>query len=357
MIAGEKTANAVGGRTARACESCLRRRARWYCAADDAFLCGGCDASVHSANQLAQRHERVRLGMAPPPLPSSKPDCRSVSPPSRDDSITVPAWHGGFTRKARTPRRKSLGADGGLIWKLPTPGDLVPELSGEFDASTGSMDESDDGFQCLVPVFDPFAEEDDCDLIGVGGGDGGTCDDLDLGLLLPSEVDLEEFAVDVESLLGEVRNNEETGSEVKVKDELLLEENKMLHELGNDEAAAVRNFEVAGAWEVAAADWDLEFSLPVGTAGGEEVHEEKSAVMVSARDQTNNLGSGSNNEEKRTKMLLRLNYEEVITAWASHGSPWTSGARPDFRPGGGWPKCTVTALDPLRHPLNFHDLI
>ena len=61
---------AVGGTAARACDSCLRRHARWYCAGDDAFLCQGqgCDASVHSTNPLAMRHERMhpRPTMSPP---------------------------------------------------------------------------------------------------------------------------------------------------------------------------------------------------------------------------------------------------------------------------------------------------
>ena len=29
---------------------------------------------------------------------------------------------------------------------------------------------------------------------------------------------------------------------------------------------------------------------------------------------------------------MALNYEDVITAWASQGSPWTTGNRPEFDP-------------------------
>ena len=29
---------------------------------------------------------------------------------------------------------------------------------------------------------------------------------------------------------------------------------------------------------------------------------------------------------------MSLNYEDVITAWASQGSPWTTGNRPEFDP-------------------------
>ncbi|XP_031407266.1 zinc finger protein CONSTANS-LIKE 8-like isoform X2 [Punica granatum] len=342
MIADAKTANAVGGRTARACESCLKCRARWYCPADDAFLCGACDASVHSANQLARRHERVRLEAAPNPSTSHKSNGRSLKT-STDDSNSVPAWHGGFTRKARTPRKKFPGADGGLAAKLPSPGDLVPELSGEFDVSTGSMDESDDiGLQCRVPVLDPFAEVGGCDLLGLGGGNGGTCDDeLDIGLLLPSEVDLEEFAADVKSLLGKegLDLDEETGTEVKVKDELSGDD--IMLELGDDETAEGCNFEVAAAWEVAAeaAVGEMEFRSPVAAVGGDEVEEEKLVPAAAAGGDNKSSIHSNENEVKPTKMLLRLNYEDVITAWASHLSPWTNGTRPNLSPGDEWPDC------------------
>ncbi|XP_024382894.1 zinc finger protein CONSTANS-LIKE 6 [Physcomitrium patens] len=55
------TAMAIAGRASRACDGCGSQGARWYCEADNAYLCSRCDRSVHSANALASRHERVRL--------------------------------------------------------------------------------------------------------------------------------------------------------------------------------------------------------------------------------------------------------------------------------------------------------
>lgn len=55
------TAMAIAGRASRACDVCGSQRARWYCNADNAYLCYRCDQNVHSANALALRHERVRL--------------------------------------------------------------------------------------------------------------------------------------------------------------------------------------------------------------------------------------------------------------------------------------------------------
>ncbi|CAK9860305.1 unnamed protein product [Sphagnum jensenii] len=52
---------AIAGRATRACDMCGIQRARWYCAADEAYLCARCDTSVHGANTLALRHDRICL--------------------------------------------------------------------------------------------------------------------------------------------------------------------------------------------------------------------------------------------------------------------------------------------------------
>ncbi|KAG0491903.1 hypothetical protein HPP92_005301 [Vanilla planifolia] len=41
------------------CDSCRSVPCSVYCRADAAYLCGGCDATIHSANSLARRHYRV----------------------------------------------------------------------------------------------------------------------------------------------------------------------------------------------------------------------------------------------------------------------------------------------------------
>nr|WEG93128.1 COL5 [Eleocharis dulcis] len=49
------------GIESRRCDSCKSGAALLYCRADSAFLCGTCDARVHSANLLSRRHDRVLL--------------------------------------------------------------------------------------------------------------------------------------------------------------------------------------------------------------------------------------------------------------------------------------------------------
>ncbi|GAB4832478.1 Zinc finger protein CONSTANS-like [Ancistrocladus abbreviatus] len=48
-----------GGTWARVCDACHSAPCTVYCRADSAYLCTGCDARIHAANEVASRHERV----------------------------------------------------------------------------------------------------------------------------------------------------------------------------------------------------------------------------------------------------------------------------------------------------------
>lgn len=310
------SASALGAKTARACDSCLRRRARWFCGADDAFLCHACDALVHSANQLASRHERVRLQTA-----SAK-------------VTTTASWHSGFTRKARTPRHnkqlqrlKEQVIFNNTSSVLP----LVPELGGEEQDLQLVDDEL-----CRVPVFHvndfdhahkgAYLEEDVCDLESFSEFD----------------VDLAEFAANVESLLGV---NEDAAGQV------LFDYNKQEDVTGQvlidckeeDEEAKSATVKVVKD-EVDQFD-DLEsvfdltndevvFHWNMYEEEDENLHQEKQkkqcGMMVSSTINSDVVGVASKKETKRER-FLRLNYEDVINAWASQGgspSPWTTGNPP-----------------------------
>ncbi|KAA3470483.1 zinc finger protein CONSTANS-LIKE 16-like [Gossypium australe] len=338
MITDKKAANVMGGKTARACDGCLQKRARWYCAADDAFLCQGCDTSVHSANQLASRHERVSLQTA-----SSK---FNASMHCTIDQDAPPAWHKGFTRKARTPRQNKpmLGKQKGegTVLALNPIDPLVPEVGSE----EGSVDENEEQLLCRVPVFDPFSEElcnmvtSDCDEVAMPNEDGNlvvdgyeherTCE-LDDGLhgFLPSDLDLAKFAADVESLLG-VRLDEDSRDIKKIESLDCTDENgsELFHERKIMKAEEIEEVEgitacfCESAFEVtrASLNWSFDYDSPPIT------EEEEKELPVA--------------KTKRNK-LLRLNYESVITAWASQGSPWTTGTRPELNPDdfmGSYPK-------------------
>ncbi|CAJ1951897.1 unnamed protein product [Sphenostylis stenocarpa] len=330
-----KEASALGARTARACESCLKVRARWYCAADDAFLCHGCDNIIHSANQLASRHERVKLQTA-----SSKVNY-SVTP-HHNNKV---AWHSGFTRKARTPRPNNNKHSSVLqqqqqkqiheqevffnnTMSLP----LVPELGSEESLLN---DESEEQLLCRVPVFDAelcsiYNEVKDEVLAGEEAFDLENFSSE----FLPSDMDLAEFAADVESLLG---NGADKDSSEGVKgSELVLdckEDDKMV--------ACVDGLGAEEAMVKVKDEEELDVDTPCHL---DSIILDMNSEAFNWNDIVESDSLGQEQEEELSKVgtnkkdiFLRLNYEDVITAWASHGSPWTTGTPPKFNSDDCWP--------------------
>lgn len=330
MIAGRtKTANAVGGKTARACDSCVRKRARWYCAADDAFLCHTCDASVHSANQLAGRHERVLLETTA----SSNYKLFAASP--------EPTWHQGLTRKARTPRRQRskcspLKLEGAANSNSVR---LVPEM-GVVEASLLDDDDDDDE-QLLyrVPVFDPF-ETELCNL------DDGF-DDHDLELM--------EFAADVESLLGKgfddtsCRNIDDLGltnsCNYNYKEEydnntninigmICFEEHRSVKVEEKEEVEEAIDVDASGGRETLVLNCDSFDYEPTMMMMIKEEEDEKKVVNDEKENMMMMMMVHSTKSSSSSIISLRLNYEDVINTWGDQGSPWTNGIRPQLNSDG-----------------------
>lgn len=378
MVVETQAANVMGGKTARACDACMRRRARWYCAADDAFLCQSCDSSIHSANQLARRHERVRLRTCStsPPFSLSSSSVQSPTDKTTGEAIGTPVWYQGFTRKARTPRsllgksiqRKKVFnvVEDDLYLDSNSNDPLVPELGSEDGSfSFSSVDENEENLSCRVPVFDfPDMEIDvkgnnidensfDCvpNLNTINGGD---CNEEQMGDelngFLPLDMDLAEFALDMESLLGEE-------SCVNVKELGFLEFKEESDRIEVNIDAALKSVkdeeEEAGLGE--AFRWNLDYGSSVLGGKREEEQEEKSRNGGLSSD-------GSNGEEecmdekgvkkKKKNAFLRLDYEAVITAWHSQGSPWTTGRRPEFSPGDCSPDCLLGRFMCPIHVIN-----
>jgi B-box zinc finger len=262
-------ADTLGARTARACDSCVRRRARVYCAADNAFLCAPCDSSVHSANPLARRHHRVPIS----PAPANNKNFPFMSP----------SWN---KRKPRTPRQKPI------VPKHEPTHNQVPDLY-ETQNSEEDLSEENEQLPYQVPVFVPeladlysrhtAAVEETKQIFGNSGAKSPTVDGL-AGFQI-SEMDLEEFAADMENLLG--------GPE----------------------------FDGLGGLM----DIDAEADLEVGRV---------------SKDDSNDIMDDT--EKKRDKFILNLDYEGVIAAWECQGgSPWTNGERPRFGPDDCWPDFKV----------------
>ncbi|CAK9313624.1 unnamed protein product [Citrullus colocynthis] len=261
MMSRKSIANAVGGKTARACDSCVRKRARWYCAADDAFLCQSCDSAVHSANPLARRHQRLRLNSA---TNNSKPNYS-------------PSWVSGFTRKPRTPRPR------------PKSEDLLSVVPESDDATSRSQEEEDQVSLYRVPNLEQGNELD---------------------------VDLSDFAADVESLLG--RNLESECFDMEGLGLVKVEEDYC--RVGQQFEGDVDLMMMGEAFQLNFEEYedDQEMKMP--------------AVVVEVKNEREEQDESQSNKKNRKVLSLRLDCEAVIAAWGNLKSPWTNGERPDFDP-------------------------
>ncbi|KAI7748602.1 hypothetical protein M8C21_012402 [Ambrosia artemisiifolia] len=335
---------------ARACDHCEKKRARWYCAAHDAFLCQSCDASIHEANQLDGQHERVLLKTGPSMLFGS-------GEPSPE-----PIWHHGFTRRARTPRQRTkhhfkVGGNKNMVNSLVS---LVPEI-GSSEASLIDDDEEIEQQQqqsllYCVPVFDAFETElcNESNEIGKGlpfivddKQEGQTChmdDDLH-GFVHPTDdLELIEFVADVESFLGKefdntsckiedmgLTNNYKEEEEENTKNiEICFDENRVKVE--DKEVEEILSFDFDATKETL--DWDFDYESTM------LIKEEETKVVVGIeREHMMKVLSDQCNEEKVTtsSMVLRINYEDVINTWGDQGCPWTNGTRPELNLDCSWP--------------------
>ncbi|KAJ0455098.1 putative transcription factor C2C2-CO-like family [Helianthus annuus] len=347
-----KLANVVGGKVARACDNCIRKRARWYCAADDAFLCQSCDGLVHTANPLARRHERVRLKVASLKLSSL-------------DKPTSPPWHQGFTKKPRTPRggnhhkhasrQTSKSDESGVSFN---PLHLVPEI-GSDDMTTVASEEQ---LLYQVPVFDLFAAE-----LCLSGNSNeavtpvkqpevtlsppvdsdhhrGSKLTFDLnslnGLVLPSDVELAEFAADVENLLGKGLDEEAFAMDGlglldcrekdsgKSMERVKVEEDQMQYEMVESEMEMMREpFQLSFDYDSSPLWEEKDEKVAVDGGGG-------GYMGVVKEDEDDHVV-----DVKKKKIILKLDFEGIMAAWDEDRSPWTTGGRPELDPDDCWPEC------------------
>ncbi|KAL8130267.1 hypothetical protein V2J09_019422 [Rumex salicifolius] len=355
LKSSKSTSCALAGKTARACESCLKRRARWYCASDDAFLCHVCDTSVHLANKLASRHKRVRLEtgslkhtrtQTTPSIPN--PNFHSTLSPS-----TLPPWQGGFTRKPRTPRYPKKSSN----YNQRNNNPVVPEIGSDNE---GEVSKEDDQLIFSVPVFDPFeinGSEVDHHQNEFCGNFGGLDFEAEFGIsligfddqlgrdddddddenkwsgvpgFLPSDAELAEFAADVETLLTD---GDEEGRMRGILP--LLDDHKVEMNLYDDDECCY-GMKVEDE-SVVSSCWGLDFDM--------KCSDDKAAVamvaaVVEEKPERWPVESGGIGVDHKRKIFLRLNYDGVIDEWGSKGLPWTSGCRPELNAVDGWPDCT-----------------
>ncbi|CAL5054531.1 unnamed protein product [Urochloa decumbens] len=330
-MSGSKAAAgaAVGGKAARACDSCLRRRARWYCAADDAFLCQACDASVHSANPLARRHERLRLRPTSPPAGAASPSTSmpAASKKRGQKHVAPAAWS---RRKART-RRPPVKSVGALLSRKLI---VVPEVTVESSSEELKADEEEEE-QLLyrVPTFDralaelcspPPPPADDSPAAAAcfreehakaahpaaAESPVQQLPDSFAAGFGPTDAELREFAADMEALLGQGLDD---GNE--------LDESFYMESLGLMTPPAAEEDGGRGV------KMEPDSSVISHSHSDEGCFEQKASVS--------NGGAAADAQFLKRSLDLRLDYEAVIESWGS--SPWTDGQRPDVRLDDIWP--------------------
>ncbi|XP_064986153.1 zinc finger protein CONSTANS-LIKE 16-like [Musa acuminata AAA Group] len=338
----QRPASAVGAKTARPCDGCLRRRARWFCEADDAFLCQVCDVSVHSANPLARRHRRVRLKTA------SFSGFLSTTEDGLGDHAT-PAWLHGCKRKPRTPRGKPGVAGAPTAAKVEP---LVPDLEA-LSAEENQFNEEDQLLHC-VPILDPVLAE----LLSQPHQDHANGSDTEakpavqlleqahvsavptadgLGGFHASDLELEQFASDMEVLLGSGLDN----------DSFCIDGlgwmNGTVEDDSDGQVKVEVDLDVAGT----SSNFRMEMDLPKG-ALDLGFDSQMMAVEVDEHKPLQQAETASNNYRAeaaaKRKMILRLDYEAVIAACSSNVlSLWIDGVRPDFDPNDSWPDVPAMA--------------
>uniref|UniRef100_A0A0D9WP26 CCT domain-containing protein n=1 Tax=Leersia perrieri TaxID=77586 RepID=A0A0D9WP26_9ORYZ len=343
--AAKSAAGAVGAKAARACDGCLRRRARWYCAADDAFLCQGCDTSVHSANPLARRHERLRLRPSSPLIPSS---AAAEATGGRRDEVVPAAW---FKRKARTPRGGAKGVVGQMLSRRL----VVPETMEERRVDEGEVVEEQQQLLYRVPIFDPALAPEFCSppppLEDASAAATATaescCNEVVDGAVEnptknpppmqffpdgnanfgPTDAELREFAADMEALLG--RGLDDGNDEDSFCMETLgLIEPVELDDGGGrvkmeDDGDAAAGMPLTMAW---CHDFD-----PTDTSSGEMLD-----IDFDCDDDSPHATTPDDSEKVGSSLALSLNYESIIESWGS--SPWTDGGeRPHVKLNDSWP--------------------
>lgn len=230
----------------------------------------------------------------------------------------------------------------------------------------------DDQLMFSVPVFDPFEISSGADhqnefcenskVFGGGSRSDGLDFEADFGIsfvgfddgcdqlgrdvdddddennwskmrgFLPSDAELAEFAADVETLL--IDDDEE--ARMKGIMPLLDDDHKFGSVYDENYGMKVEDDHLRESVNIGAVSscWGLDFSVKCEDEKVVVVEEEKPMRWAEG----GGGGKGSEIDNKR-KISLRLNYDAVINEWASQGSPWTSGCRPEFDAVDGWPNC------------------
>ncbi|KAL2644959.1 hypothetical protein R1flu_012546 [Riccia fluitans] len=281
------TAMALAGRSARPCDVCGRDRAGWYCAADEAYLCEHCDASVHNANALASRHERVRLAPNGAPM--------KIDRHRKDDPALTSSAAGEHAAAASSAARQALNSK---KWKISKDNRGPPRHSTYLFPSNLSSQE-----QAQMQAFDVKLERSNP----------------------------EDAQINFDEIPGDCSRSPFGPPSGRAEPDYAYEF-MVFDDCDEDEAALNSPGAAAGGVDPSFGNFDTVSSAAPGDEELpkiEEVEEKKKKVLEISLPLTNDTGNGMNQsmkeEEQSPGPALRLNYADVLTAWSDRGSVWTGG--------------------------------
>lgn len=348
----------IGGRAARACDVCGRERARWFCAADAAYLCERCDSSVHGANSVAKRHERVRLTPNGAPLKVERSSSSCVFKKEDSSGITTPSFQQASRKKPRTSRHHLATSRFAKISIAAKPEVKVKTepfgLENEVQVPDNHL---------LNEFFDCEGLHDEIDVLHEVTPICGEQPSFDFGLLPAEEPEsVSSLQTSTETPAGDVEDQNDDSMDFLVP--------------GN--SIEIQDFLTSG---VDLCDLDVDHEIARILGESHEILDDKTEMLSFCHDQTGVIGGAAkdaddrledykgkvcvNGEsprswlckvklessfdfestelnadtilgrnfdgsdvESRWKLGLRLNFEDVLNAWSDRGSLWMDGHRP-----------------------------
>lgn len=366
----------IGGRAARACDVCGQERARWYCAADEAYLCERCDSSVHSANAVAKRHDRVRLGPNGAPMKIE----RSSTGVVKRESSSTRSGNRGARKKPRTSRLhpshskfasshsaiSNCGNSKLAIRKVkaepssPEPEGQVPEhqLLQNFFDSKGlpddvllhevpiymSMDQELPVFDCADLSEERPANESSIHFC-VAQRDAKNSEEEELDLLVPDNCididsfldeggDLYDLELDMDCIVGQDQESLSVDGigilsfrDDRVGNGTAYDPESLHHGFPKD----IADYRSDGDYEEVCQNGESPRSWLCKVKVESPPPDLEAAEVM---DVDSILGERLNRSQVdgRTKLGLTLNFEDVLSAWSDRGSLWMDGQRPQIVP-------------------------
>ncbi|KAJ7566334.1 hypothetical protein O6H91_02G097500 [Diphasiastrum complanatum] len=378
------------------CDTCGHEKPQWYCAADEAYLLNGCDASVHGDKSLSQRatldcNESVQKVPDHASRALDEMHLSQIKNGSSNDSDSC-CWKMGSLQKlkdrslaechAATVSQNSFVKVGGITYTKATKVKL--ELDSQFQDQHGSCELSFDynnwresenfssihEVPVLVPVAMPSVTLAEASRHAWSSSsatpleDALACDFM--GFLVPDYCDVDEYLVsnidlniskeeqEVSAVAGEevITGDEEV--EWKMYCEFKSDESRPEFSLVNESHRSIfydyeRHFDQGtDAFRLKYSDMNVLKQTEKPKANCTEtgfvpltwVCEKLKVERAGDTDQINQQLEAmierpihSNSKDTcNQKSFLTLNYEDVLSAWSDRGCFWTGGQWPQTVP-------------------------